>query len=116
MMRKWILAVAALAAVIGPGTGAVWFDSQTSQAAETIVKVDADKFDPPEVTVAPGTSIKWQNTDQNAVHTAKANNGSFDTGYIDPGGVSKAIPFPTAGDFNYFCELHPYKLGVVRVK
>ena len=35
MMRKWILAVAALVAVVGPGTGAVWMDSQPSQAADT---------------------------------------------------------------------------------
>ena len=80
MMRKWILAVAALVAVVGPGTGAVWMNSQSSQAADTIVKVDSEKFDPAEITVAPGASITWQNADQSGVHTAKADDGSFDTG------------------------------------
>ena len=116
MMRKWILAVAALIAVVGPGTGAVWLDSQPSQAAETIVKVDNDKYDPPELTVPPGTSITWLNTDPGGVHTAKAKDGSFDTGYIDPGASSEPIAFSKPGDFRYYCELHPYKLGVVRVK
>jgi plastocyanin len=116
MMRKWILAVAALVAVVGPGTGAVWMNSQPSQAADTIVKVDSEKFDPPEITVAPGASITWQNTDTGGVHTAKANDGSFDTGYIDPGGSSKPIAFPKAGSFPYTCELHPYKTGNVTVQ
>lgn len=115
MMRKWILSVAALVAVVGPGTGAVWM-SQPSQAADTIVKVDSEKFDPPEITVAPGASVTWQNTDTSGVHTAKADDGSFDTGYIDPGGSSQPIPFSKAGSFPYICELHPYKTGTVHVK
>ncbi|HEU5450135.1 MAG TPA: cupredoxin domain-containing protein [Acidimicrobiia bacterium] len=116
MMRKWILAVAALVAVVGPGTGAVWMNSQPSQAADTIVKVDSEKFDPAEITVAPGASITWQNTDQGGVHTAKADDGSFDTGYIDPGGSSKPIAMSKAGSFPYTCELHPYKKGTVKVQ
>ncbi len=70
MMRKWILAVAALVAVVGPGTGALWMDSQPSRAAGTIVKVDSEKYDPAEITVAPGAVVTWQNTDQGGVHTA----------------------------------------------
>jgi plastocyanin len=114
MMRKWILAVAALIAVVGPATGAVW-NAQPSQAAGTVVKVDAEKFDPAEVTVAPGAVVTWQNTDQSGVHTAKAKDGSFDTGYIDPGG-SKDVTMSKPGDHQYYCELHTYKLGTVHVK
>ena len=116
MMRKWILALAALIAVVGPGTGAVWMNSRPSQAADTIVKVDSEKFDPPEITVAPGANVTWQNADQSGVHTAKADDGSFDTGYIDPGGTSKPIAFSKAGDVPYTCELHPYKKGTVKVQ
>ena len=116
MMRKWILAVAALVAVVGPGTGAVWMDSQPSQAADTMVKVDADKYDPAEIAVPAGGNVTWQNVDQSGVHTAKADDGSFDTGYIDPGGTSKPIAMTKAGEISYSCELHPYKKGVVRVQ
>jgi len=116
MMRKWILATAALVAVAGPGTGAVWMNSQPSRAADTVVKVDAEKYDPAEITIAPGGSITWQNTDSSGVHTAKADDGSFDTGYINPGGTSQPISFANPGDFQYYCELHTYKLGVVHVK
>jgi plastocyanin len=116
MMRKWILAVAVLAAVVGPGTGAVWMDSQPSKAADTMVKVDSEKFDPADISVPTGGSVTWQNVDQNGVHTAKADDGSFDTGYIDPGGTSKPIAMTKAGDIAYTCELHPYKKGVVHVQ
>ncbi len=115
MMRKWILAVAALVAVVGPGTGAVWMNSQPSRAAGTTVQVNSEKFEPAEITVAPGAVVTWQNTDQNGVHTAKAKDGSFDTGYIDPGG-SKDVTMDKPGDHQYFCELHTYKLGTVHVK
>jgi len=114
MMRKWIWPVVALVAVVLPATGAVW-NAQPSQAAGTVVTVDAEKFDPAEITVAPGAVVTWQNADQSGVHTAKAKDGSFDTGYIDPGG-SKDVTMSKPGDFDYFCELHTYKLGVVHVK
>jgi plastocyanin len=112
MMRKWIWVLAALIAVVLPASGAVW----SAHAADTTVKVDAEKFDPAEITVAPGGAVTWQNVDQNGVHTAKAEDGSFDTGYINPGGSSKPVTFSKAGDFKYFCELHTYKRGVVHVK
>jgi plastocyanin len=115
MMRKWIWALAALIAVVLPTGGAVWH-AQPSKAADNLVKVDSEKFEPAEITVAPGGAVTWQNVDQNGVHTAKAEDGSFDTGYIDPGGTSKPVTFAKAGDFKYFCELHTYKRGVVHVK
>lgn len=115
MMRKWIWAMVALIAVGLPATGAVW-NAQPSKAAGTIVKVDNEKYDPAEITVAPGSAITWQNADPSGVHTAKAKDGSFDTGYINPGESSKEITFSNPGDFQYYCELHTYKLGVVHVK
>ena len=115
MMRKWIWALAVLVAVVLPTGGAIWH-AQPSKAADNIVKVDSEKFDHAEITVTPGGTITWQNTDQNGVHTAKAEDGSFDTGYIHPGGNSKPVSFAKAGDFKYYCELHTYKRGVVHVK
>jgi plastocyanin len=114
MMRKWILAVAALVAVVGPGTGAVWMDSQTSQAADTKITVDDDKYAPPDITVPVGSTVTWQNTSQN-LHSAKAQDGSFDTGYINGGGEGK-VTMSKAGSFEYFCEPHPYKTAKITVQ
>lgn len=115
MMRKWILAVVALVAVVGPGTGAVWMDSQPSQAADTKVTVDDNQYAPAEITVPVGSTVTWQNTAQNAPHSAKAKDGSFDTGYIMPGAEGTAT-MSKAGSFEYFCEPHPYKTAKITVQ
>jgi plastocyanin len=114
MMRKFIWALAVLIATVLPAGAAVW-NAQPSRAAGTTVKVDSEKFDPAEISVPVGSAVTWQNTDQNGVHTAKAEDGSFNTGYINPG-ESKQATFAKAGDFKYYCELHTYKRGVVHVK
>ena len=114
MMRKWIVAVAALVAVVGPGTGAVWMDSQPSQAAESKATVDDSEFAPAEMTVPVGSTVTWQNTSQNP-HSAKARDGSFDTGLINPGAEGKAT-MSKAGSFEYFCEPHPDKTGKITVQ
>ena len=114
-MRKWILSVAALIAVLGPATGVVWFDTEPSQAAESKITVNDEKFDPAEITVPAGTTITIENTSQNAPHSAKAQDGSFDSGYIMPG-ASGTITVSNAGEYKYFCEPHPNKTGVIKVQ
>lgn len=114
MMRKWIVAVAALVAVVGPGTGAVWMDSQPSQAADTKVTVNDSEYAPADITVPVGSTVTWQNTSKNP-HSAKASDGSFDTGYINGGAEGKAT-MSKAGSFEYFCEPHPYKTAKVTVQ
>jgi hypothetical protein len=55
-------------------------------------------------TINVGDSVTWTNFDQ-AVHSAKANNGSFDTGFI-ANEQTKTITFNTAGTFAYICGVH----------
>jgi plastocyanin len=114
-MRKWILSTAVLVAVLGPATGAVWIETQPSQAAESKVTVDDEKFAPADITVPAGTTITVQNISQNAPHSAKAEDGSFDTGYIMPGATGQ-VTMSKAGEFKYFCEPHPWKKGTIKVQ
>jgi plastocyanin len=114
MMRKWILAVAALVAVVGPGTGVVWMDSQPSQAADTKITVDDSQYAPADTTVPVGSTVTWQNTSDNP-HSAKAKDGAFDTGYIN-GGAEGSATMSKAGTFEYFCEPHPYKTAKITVQ
>ena len=111
-MRKWVWPLMALVAVVAPVSGVVLTD--VSQAADNEVTVNDTEFAPAEITVPAGSKIIWKNTSQNAPHSAKAEDGSFDTGYVMPGEQGEAT-FATAGDFNYFCEPHPWKKGVVHV-
>lgn len=108
-MRKFILSsIVALVAVLGPGMA-------STQAADSKVTVDDEKFAPADITVPAGTTITVQNVSQNAPHSAKAEDGSFDTGYIMPGATGQ-ITMSKAGEFQYFCEPHPYKKGTIKVQ
>ena len=115
-MRKWIFSLVAPAAAVTLTAGVVWSGSLPSQAAaaDNIVQITFYAFEPAEITVPVGGTVTWRNTDD-AIHTAKARDGSFDTGYL-PGGSEAQVTFPTAGDFGYFCELHPEKTGTVHVQ
>jgi plastocyanin len=107
-MRKWILSIVAVVAVLGPGMS-------PTQAADSKVTVSDEKFEPADITVPAGTTITVQNVSQKAPHSAKAEDGSFDTGYITPG-ASGQITLSKAGEFTYFCEPHPYKKGTIKVQ
>ena len=60
-----------------------------------------------------GTTVKWQN-DDTMIHTVTADDGSFNSGDIQPGG-SFSRTFNTTGTFAYQCTLHPGMVGVVVV-
>jgi len=70
-----------------------------------VVLISGMAFGPSPVTVAKGTSVTWQNKD-NEAHTATADDGSWGTGIIGPGG-SKSVSFANAGTFTYHCTIHP---------
>jgi plastocyanin len=60
-----------------------------------------------------GTTVNWQN-DDSMIHTVTADDGSFDSGQLAPGGVYSRT-FNTTGTFAYTCTLHPGMVGVVVV-
>jgi plastocyanin len=82
-------------------------------AASASVSMVDFSFSPASTTVAVGDTVTWHNTGQ-APHTATADDGSFDTGTIQPGG-SGSHTFNSAGTFSYICTIHPNMHGTVRV-
>lgn len=82
--------------------------------AEMTVTIEKFAFSPKEITIAPGTKVVWINKDETP-HTISAS---------DKGFVSKAMDtddhyeytFAKAGDFSYFCTLHPFMTGTVHVR
>ena len=78
-------------------------------------------YEPPTVTVSPGSSVIWDNQD-NALHTATSGesptpDGKFDSGLIGANQASKPVTMPTEpGDYKYFCTLHPFLVGTVTVQ
>ncbi len=71
------------------------------------------KFDPETLDVTVGTTVTWTNNDSTA-HTVTADDGSFQSGKIDPG-ASWSYTFDTAGTFAYHCEYHAGMKATVTV-
>ena len=83
---------------------------------------DKLRFDPDELSVAAGTTLLVANVGGKP-HTLTADDGSFDTGIIDPGaqggrfaGDNASVTLNQAGTFKLHCEIHPAAMkGVVTV-
>ena len=75
--------------------------------------INAQGFDPAQLSIASGTTLKIVNTDAEA-HTATADNDLFDTGVLKPG-ESKEVYFEGTGSLTYHDELHPDRKGSIIV-
>ena len=108
-MRNTLLRLAALSLValvlFAPTAGA--------QGKTTTVSIKNFAFNPPNATVAPGTTVTWVNNDQTA-HTVTANDGAFDSGTLQPG-QSYSFKFDKAGTYAYHCNIHPDMTATVTV-
>lgn len=83
-------------------------------AATMAVTIDNFTFGPSEITVHPGDTVTWTNRDD-IPHTVRAETGSFKCSVMDTGETCN-ITFKEAGQFKYFCSLHPHMTGTVIVK
>jgi hypothetical protein len=70
-------------------------------------------FSPAQITVQPGTTVTWVNRGK-APHTVTADDGSFDSGKLQPG-QSFSHKFQNPGTVAYHCEIHPSMTASVTV-
>ena len=75
--------------------------------------ITAQGFDPAQLSIASGTTLKIVNTDIEE-HTATADNKLFDTGVLRPGEF-KEVYFEGAGSVTYHDALHPDMKGSIVV-
>jgi plastocyanin len=78
----------------------------------TRVTINNAGFNPAEVTVMVSGSILWVNGD-NTVHTVTADNGSFDSGDLQPG-AAFGFTFNVVGPHYYRCKYHGETTGLVK--
>jgi plastocyanin len=86
-------------------------------AAERTLTITELAFNPAELDITPGTTVRWANAQEGARHTSTStatppvwNSDVMTTGQ------SFSFTFTTAGEFAYRCEIHPARMqGVVRV-
>ena len=110
----------------GSGSGTNQTVSVTMEAGSANAG-DNKGYSPKEVTIAVGATVEWENKDA-AGHTVTSGNpGDSDFGSLfdstkDPSGFlikpegTWKHTFDKAGNFPYFCQVHPWMLGKVTVE
>ena len=81
-----------------------------AQDADATVDMQGISFMPKEIHVAPGATVLWTNSSPLG-HTVTADDGSFDSGPVDPGATFSQV-FDAPGVYPYFCQPHGGPGGV----
>jgi plastocyanin len=110
-MSKILLIAGALAAA---PVVAFAGDAQTAAVAPTVVEIHNLKFNPPTLTIAPGTKVTWVNEDTSP-HTVTDKGKVFRSAGLDTKD-SFSFTFESAGEFTYICTIHPMMVGKIVVK
>jgi amicyanin len=88
-------------------------DGPGAPVSGTAVAIENFAFNPPSLSVRPGTTVTWTNRDEEP-HTIVANDGSFRSPGLDGNGTY-SYTFRSAGAFDYVCSIHPFMHGTVVV-
>lgn len=106
---------AAVAMLTGPLVGALLaFGAVAAQENPTEVKIDNFVFNPAELTVPVGATVKFVNHDD-IPHSVVDKNKAFRSKALDTDD-SFTFTFASAGTYDYFCGLHPHMTGKIVVK
>jgi len=132
--KPWMrttLALWWLVILLGVGTYYFWYLKPVSTTAYTApaqpsgananrvtIRLSNFKFEPKEVTIAPGATVEW--IDEQGNHAIAADDGSFESDILDAGGRFER-KYDKPGTYPYYCTLHGSKgghemAGVVMVK
>jgi plastocyanin len=102
------------AMLLGPVAGALMAYGALAAQEPNEVVIDNFTFGPQELTIAPGTTVKWVNHDD-IPHNVINKDKVFRSKALDTDD-SFSFTFASAGTFDYFCGLHPHMQGKIIVK
>ena len=85
----------------------------SAQAEELKVTIDNFTFSPVELKVKVGDTVTWTNHDD-IPHTV-VSAGKFRSKAMDTDNAF-SFTFTSAGDYKYFCSLHPHMTGMIKVE
>jgi plastocyanin len=118
-MRRSV-SIVALASTLLLGAGLLSsrparFVASVQQQPETVeIKIDNFSFGPAALTVPAGTTVTWINHDD-IPHTVVSTDGVFKSKVLDTD-EKFSFTFSKAGDYPYFCSIHPKMSGKVMVQ
>ena len=117
-MKRAVKMVIFQAAAVAAAGGSMFFVAHEAQAvpaqASQLVKIGNFTFAQKSITVRPGTTVTWEN-DDDIPHTVVAKNLAFKSKVLDTG-ERFSFTFAKAGQFDYYCSIHPHMTGTVVVK
>ena len=88
--------------------------TKAATPAAASVQIGNFTFKSPVLTVKPGTTVTWTNSDD-IPHTVVSKDGVFKSKVLDTGDKF-SFTFAKAGQFGYFCSIHPHMTGTIIVK
>ena len=83
------------------------------RAQQVNINIDNFTFAPQELTLKVGDSVTWTNHDD-IPHTI-VSAGRFRSKTLDTDNTF-SFTFTAAGDYKYFCSLHPHMTGMIKVE
>ena len=104
------VALAAAASLLLPAATA---DADDSATQNLEVHIDNFVFQPAELKIKLGTTVTWTNRDD-IPHTV-VSAGKFRSKTLDTDDKF-SFTFTTAGEYKYFCSLHPHMTGMIKVE
>jgi plastocyanin len=113
-MRLALFLLVVLFAIAGLACGGSPPAAPTATSAPSGVSLDIQNRTHQDVEVRLGTTVTWTNRDS-VPHTATARDGQWKSGRLSQG-QSFSHTFSQAGNFEYFCEVHPSMVGRVTVR
>jgi plastocyanin len=119
-MRGRVFAASLMAiAVMGLGGAVAEHKSfvasaQEKPASAAEVKIDNFSFGPAAITISVGTNVTWTNRDD-IPHTVVSTDKVFKSKVLDTD-EKFSFTFTKAGEYPYFCSIHPKMTGKVIVQ
>lgn len=83
-------------------------------ATEVMITIQNFTFNPPSITIKPGTTITWINSDD-IPHSVVENNRAFKSPPLDTDQKFSKV-FTAVGTTDYFCGFHNHMTGKVIVQ
>jgi plastocyanin len=124
-MRKTMMKIAIATALVGialfgvasrarSGGTVPSREAAPQQAQGASVTIDNFSFTPQEITVSPGTTVRWVNQDD-VPHTVVSNDKKFKSKALDTDDKF-SFTFTDPGTYEYYCSVHPKMTAKVTVK
>lgn len=95
--------------------------SPSATMSKTAVTISNSGYSPKDITIKPGESVTWTNSDSavhtvnSAIHPTHQVYPPLNLGNLAPG-TSKSLTFPEAGTYKYHDHLNPTLFGSVTVE